>query len=309
MSEDGSPHTPTRFQRDVDRDFQDRTPIQQNYEAPEDTSKVNCESLMDENWWTGVDPEDVERRRREQIPEPPYHRVRIHMRLDMIKRYASKLGLSDLFKMIDGLDRLLFDAGAATDDFENAQREIPETVTEFWDPEHSFHHNRKEEIERSSYKYDDSPLASPTHTSIPLDSRSINRSSPSSKAASKDVPRGVSNARVQKKRRGIHNGTRREQRGKRTSERRQPLLQAREEETDTGVSLESASGRGPTTTTLSEETVPSARASHGPRRSDGVRKSTRIQDREQKKLIIEEKPKPTIGGYNLRPKSRRNVTK
>ncbi|KIW76758.1 hypothetical protein Z517_09202 [Fonsecaea pedrosoi CBS 271.37] len=306
MSKDGNPHTPTRFQRDVDRQFRDRTPIQHDYEAPEDTSKVNCQSLMDQNWWSGVDPEDVERRRREQIQEPPYHRVRIHMRLDMIKRYASNFGLPDLFKTIDGLDRLLSDAGAVADDFENAQREIPDTVKEYWDPEYGFHHNRKEEIERSSYKYDDSPPpASPTHTSaISLDSRSINRRSPSSNAASKGVPRGVSNARVQKKRGGNYIGTRREQRRKRTSERRKPLLQAREEETDTGASLESVSGRGPSTTTLSEKTVPSARASRGragtktkaadrPGQSNRVRKSARIQNQEQKKPLIEKKTKPT----------------
>jgi hypothetical protein len=303
-----------RFQEAVDQQFQDRTPIH-NYDMPEDTSKVNCLALMDQRWFRAVDPNEVERRRREQIQNPPYHRARIHTRLGMIERYASKFELPKLLKTTDDLNRLLLDLGTTPEDFENAQREIPDTVTEFWDEECAFQEGRKEEIERewigrSSYNYDDLLPASPTH--IPLESRSPNRLSPPSNRASKGSHKGVLNAQVQKKRSKNYNVSRRKPRKTRATERREPSPQAREEEPAISASLDSASDRG---TTLSEKTVPSAPASRGragtktkaadePRLFGRVRKSTEIQ----KKLIIKEKNKAIIGGHNLRPQSHR-VTK
>ena len=281
MSENQSPRTPINLQ-EVSQRLQDGTPIQ-DYEAPEDSSKVNCLFLMDQNWWRQVDRKEVEQRRRKQIQQPPYYRVRIHSRLKMIERSVSNSELPELLKTTDVLDGLLLDLGAVSDDFENAQREISPTKKEYWDSECDFHENRREEIERLGFRYDESPLASPTHTpTITLGPRSVNRpSSPFESAC-----RGVSNARVPKK---------------------------RHEELDTSAFLESASGRGPITTTLSEKAVPSARVSRGragtktkaigkPRQSEGVRKSTRIQNQKQ--------IKPIIDNYHLRStKSRRNMTK
>ena len=308
MSEIQSPRTPINLQEVFQR-LQDGTPIQ-DYEAPEDSSKVNCLFLMDQDWWRQVDRKEVEQRRRKQIQQPPYHRVRIHSRLKMIERSVSKSELPELLKTTDVLDGLLLDLGAVSDDFENAQREISPTEKEYWDPECDFHENRREEIERLGFRYDDSPLASPTHTpTITLVPRSVNPPSPPFESAC----RGVSNARVQKKRHENYNETRRKQRSTRASERRKTPFQARREELDTSAFLESASGRGPITTTLSEKAVPSARVLRGragtktkatgkPRQSEGVRKSTRIQN--QKQIT------PIIDDYPLRStKSRRNMTK
>ena len=311
MSEDGNPHTPTRFQEDFDLRLQDRTPIHNNYDAPEDTSKANCLWFMDSGWFRALDSKEVERRRRAQIQNPPYHRARIDTLLGMIRRYVSKFELPELLKTTDDLNRLISDLGATPGDFENAQRETSETVTDFWDHEYAFHERRKEEIERkgigrSSYKYDDVPPTSPTRTpALPLAARSPNRRSPSSNGASKGAHRRVFNARVQKRhsnesRRG------RKQRNTRASGRREPSLQAREEEPGTGASLESALGREPIMTTLSEKIVPPAPASRRraakktrpaekPRQSGRVRKSTRIQERKRQE-------ETAFGDYNLRTK-------
>ena len=305
MSVIGRPQSPTHLVEAVWRYYEDRT-RSQSFDVSEDTSKVNCMWLLSQRWWRAVDPKEVERRRREQIQNPAYYRARIRTRLGMFERHVSTLGLQELLQMTDDLTRLLVDLGATPDDFQIAQEEIPETVTEFWDAEYLFQEGRKQEFERKSYRSTDLPPASSTQPPpLPLAPPSPNRLSPSSNGASK----GVGNARVQKKRHQNSRWSGGKRRKARASERRRPSPQASEEEPGTGASVESTSGRGPPTTAMGEKTVPSARASRGragtkTKAADQPRRSTRIH----KKPSIEEKQKAIIGGHYLRPKSHR-VTK
>ncbi|OAL31088.1 hypothetical protein AYO20_08419 [Fonsecaea nubica] len=318
MSENGSPQTPTRvqaFHEAVNRQLLDLTPSR-TYDAPEDTSKVSCLILMEERWFRELDQEEVEQRLQNQIQKPPYHKARATMLLGMIERYTPNIsifGLPDLFRVIDGLKRLLVDMGATPDDIENAHREISDMAKEFWDEHCAFHERRKEEVEQEEMQrfHARFPQSPRDPSALPLTQRFPNRLSLSSIASSKEASRRVLDSRVRKKGQEKHNSSEAKGQKTRRSGRLEASTQAREQETGAGASLDSASGRRPTTTTSREKTVPSAQPSRGrvgtktkkpaekPRRSAGGRKSTRIQ----------EQKKPTIREYDLRSKRHRVVTR
>ncbi|OAP53790.1 hypothetical protein AYL99_12009 [Fonsecaea erecta] len=315
MSANANPQTPPTLQSAIWERLQDVTPIR-SHDAKEDSSKTNCQWLIEQNWWGNMSQQEVEGRRREKIKQPEYYRVRIGTRLKMLEDLILKSGLQTLFKTADALDGLLFGLGAKPDDFKKAEHEIPDTEKEYWDAEHDFQRDREDEVQRSGYNYDDSPLASPTRTPpISLEPRSVDRTSLPSKAASQPDSPGVSNTRVQKKRHSKY--TKRKQRSTRASKRLKASL---EDELNTSAFVESASGKGPTMTTLSEKAVPFARPANGrvgtktkanstPHQSEGTRKSTRIQKKQKEAYLIEERTKPIIRGYHLRSKDRDNMTR
>ena len=281
MSEDGSPETPRTHVtlNEALRRLQDRTPDHEHDDVPENSSKENCEFLISQGWG-GKDPKVVEQKRRVQIQKSPYWRVGISRQLDMIKESVSDAELPQLHETTDGLNGVLLALGMAPDYVENARLGIPETATGYWAMELDFQQSLQEEMEQLSYIRDDSKPASSIHTSaLPLAPHSIKRPSSPSKGAFK----GAYNASVKKKRPKKNNWTKKKQRRTRASERRESPLPAREEP-GPGASLESASGRGPTTTTLSEGTVPSARALRSRAgtkiKPGGVRKSRRIQEKD-----------------------------
>lgn len=301
MSKDGNPHTPRPLHEAFTQRLKERTPIH-DQDARQNSSKEISVRLISQNWWRNVESEDVERRRRERIQERSYYEVVILLlldmsrkRLDTIEQSVLEAGLPELHKMLDHLNGGLLGLGATPDPLENARLAIPETEKTFWDEEVGFQRERKEEIQQLGFISDDSPPpASSTHTpALPLKPRSPNRLSPPSNKASKGAPKGVLNARVQKWRSRSYNGSVGKQRKTRASELRKPSSQVREGEPGTGAYLESASGGGPTTTTLSEKNGSSARVTRGragtktksadkPRRSEGVRKSTRIRALQKK---------------------------
>ncbi|KAK0615764.1 hypothetical protein B0T17DRAFT_619381 [Bombardia bombarda] len=221
MSEPASPRTPhTHFSalEEAARQLQDRTPTYY-HNVPDNSSKENCEFLMFQGWGART------------------------------RRLWNRSGESE---------------------FENCHTG-ESTEKEYWDKEVGFQEGLKEETERSSFKWDDpedDPEPAPsTHISpVPLAPRSTNRPSPHSRVVFKRVSKGISYAGVQKKaRRPKGNGwTKRKQRSakkpeqqepeQRESEQQEPLAPVREEEPGLAASLESASGRVPTTMTLSEGT-------------------------------------------------------